>query len=62
VHGLIVPDLPYGNSCALTLRTEAIKNNLELVCIKEKHVRLLLVLLRNIKLRKQRLSHDMNNA
>ncbi|ONM10335.1 Tryptophan synthase alpha chain chloroplastic [Zea mays] len=33
VHGLIVPDLPYGNSCALTLRTEAIKNSLELVLL-----------------------------
>jgi indole-3-glycerol-phosphate lyase len=31
VHGLIVPDLPYGASCAL--RTEAIKNNIELVLL-----------------------------
>ena len=29
VHGLLVPDLPYGASCAL--RSEAIKNDLELV-------------------------------
>ncbi|CAD6207068.1 unnamed protein product [Miscanthus lutarioriparius] len=31
VHGLLVPDLPYGTSCAL--RSEAIKNNLELVLL-----------------------------
>jgi indole-3-glycerol-phosphate lyase len=29
VHGLIVPDLPYAATCAL--RSEAMKNNLELV-------------------------------
>jgi indole-3-glycerol-phosphate lyase len=67
VHGLIVPDLPYGNSCALTLRTEAIKNSLELVCDinyqgEARASSPSLVLLRNIKLRKQRMSHDMNNG